>query len=129
MYWLSYCLNDPGFKSRCVQGIILLSRRCILILGPQSPLINIYGEETHSWGLKRPERKADHSPPSSAEVRNYFVCILTPNLTLMSYTGTNLPSKGVLENCGKLLLALSLLFVCPYVRPRGTAWLPLDGFL
>jgi hypothetical protein len=40
-----------------------------LLWGPSSLLFNGY-RELFPWGLKRPGREADHSPPSSAEVKN-----------------------------------------------------------
>jgi hypothetical protein len=36
-------------------------------------------------GIKRPEREADHSPPSSAEVRNVWSCTSIPQYFFMAW--------------------------------------------
>jgi len=38
----------------------------------------VRGEGAFSAGVRRPGREADHSPPSSAEIRNAWNCISTP---------------------------------------------------
>jgi hypothetical protein len=38
-----------------------------------------------SLGLKRPERKDDHSPPSSAEAKNAWSYIPTPQYAIMTW--------------------------------------------
>jgi hypothetical protein len=54
----------PGFDSRQGQQIVLFSTASSPSLGPTQPPIQ--------WvpGGKRPVREADHSPQSSAEVKN-----------------------------------------------------------
>jgi hypothetical protein len=37
-----------------------------------------------SLGVKRPGREADHSPPSSAEVKNAWSCAFTPQYLSMA---------------------------------------------
>jgi hypothetical protein len=49
--------------------------------GPPSLLSNGY-QEGLSLGAKRPGREADHSPPSSAEVKNAWSYTSTPPLHL-----------------------------------------------
>jgi hypothetical protein len=46
-------------------------------------------------GVKWPERDADHSPPSSAEVKTAWNCPSTPPYALISWTGTIVISKGL----------------------------------
>jgi len=38
-----------------------------------------------SLGIKRPGYEADHSPPSSAEVKNAWSCISTSQYALMAW--------------------------------------------
>ena len=38
--------------------------------------------------VKRKGRDADHSPPSSAEVKNEWICNFTPSYAFMACTGT-----------------------------------------
>jgi hypothetical protein len=40
------------------------------------------GYQGHSLGVKRPGREADHSPPSSAEVKNAWSCTSIPPIHL-----------------------------------------------
>jgi hypothetical protein len=50
-------------------------------LGPtQPPILRVPG--VLSLGIKRLERKADHSPPSSAEVRHGYSYTSTPPIRL-----------------------------------------------
>jgi hypothetical protein len=57
-----------GFESRQELGIFLFTTVSRLALGPTQP---IYWEPgALSLAVKRPERESDHSPPSSAEVKN-----------------------------------------------------------
>jgi hypothetical protein len=58
----------PGIHSRQGQEIFLLYTASRLALGPAQPPI-----QWVPWvfpGVKRPGRAADHSPPSSAKVKN-----------------------------------------------------------
>jgi hypothetical protein len=52
-----------------------------LVLGPTQPPIQ-WVQGTLSLGVKRPEREADHSPPSRAEVKNAWSYTSTPQITL-----------------------------------------------
>jgi hypothetical protein len=67
---LGYGLDDRGggFESRQGLGIFLLTTPSRTALGPiQRPIQWVKG--TLSLGVKLSGREADHSPPSSAEVK------------------------------------------------------------
>jgi hypothetical protein len=75
---LGYGLDDRGFESRQGLGIFLfdtMSRQSLGLRG-SSP------------GVKRPEREADYSPPSSAEVKECLELYLhspnTPSWAVLS---------------------------------------------
>jgi hypothetical protein len=53
-------------------------------LGPTQPP-NQWVPGALSLGVKRPRREADHSPPSSAEVKNAWSYISTPQYVLMAW--------------------------------------------
>jgi hypothetical protein len=59
----------PGFNSRQVQEIFPLSTAFRQALGPSQPPIH-WTPVALSPGVKGPGLEADHSPPSSAEVKN-----------------------------------------------------------
>jgi hypothetical protein len=66
---LGYGLDGRGFESRQGLGIFLFITTSRPVLGPTQPLIQwVIGDL--SPGVKQPWRKADHSPSSSAEVKN-----------------------------------------------------------
>jgi hypothetical protein len=73
-------LDDRGFQSRQRLGnfFTTVSRQA---LGPNQPPIQ-WAPGVLSLGVKRPGREADHSPPSSAEVkqRNNFTLLLLENI-------------------------------------------------
>jgi hypothetical protein len=56
------------FDSRRGLGIFLLTTASRTALGPTQPPIQ-WVQEALSLGVKRPGREADHSPPSSAKVK------------------------------------------------------------
>jgi hypothetical protein len=58
-----------GFHSQQGQEIFLFSTLFRPALGPTQPPIRCL-PEAFSAGVKRPGREDDHSPPSSAEVKN-----------------------------------------------------------
>jgi hypothetical protein len=72
---------------------LTLLRWVILHLWPTQPPI----QWDLSLGVKRPEREADHSPPSSAEVKNAWSYTSAPQHAFMAWrsvkksTGTTLP--------------------------------------
>jgi hypothetical protein len=67
-----------GFDSRRGLGIFLFSTASRPALGPTQPPIH-WVPGALSPGIKRPGREADHSPPSSAEVKNVWRYTSTPN--------------------------------------------------
>jgi hypothetical protein len=67
-YSVGYGLNDQGFESRQGLEIFLLTTTYIPALGPTQPPIK-WVPGALSLGVKRPGHEAEHSPPSSAEVK------------------------------------------------------------
>jgi hypothetical protein len=67
--YLSYGLDDRGFESRQGLGIFLFTTASRPTLGPTQPPVQ-WVPGALSLGVKRPRREAEHSPPSSAEVKN-----------------------------------------------------------
>jgi hypothetical protein len=65
---LGYGLDDQGFKSRQGLGIFLFTTASRTALGPTQPPIQ-WVPGAPSLGVKQPGREADHSPPSSAEIK------------------------------------------------------------
>jgi hypothetical protein len=65
---LGYGLGDRGFASRQWLGIFLFTTASRPALGPTQPPVQ-WAPGALSLGVKRPVREADHSPPSSAEVK------------------------------------------------------------
>jgi hypothetical protein len=66
---LGYGLDDRGFESRQGMGIFLSTTASRAVLGPTQPPIQCVPGAL-SLGVKPPARETDHSPPSSAEVKN-----------------------------------------------------------
>jgi hypothetical protein len=65
------------FNSRRGLGIFLFTTASRMALGPTQPPIQwVLG--AISLGVKQPVREADHSPPSSAEVKNAWSYTSTP---------------------------------------------------
>jgi hypothetical protein len=65
---LGYGLDDWGFETREGLGTYLPTNASRTALGPTQPPIQ-WMKGALSLGVKRPRREADHSPPSSAVVR------------------------------------------------------------
>jgi hypothetical protein len=65
---LGYGLDDRGFDSRQGLGIFHFTTASRTALGPTKPPIQ-WVRGALSVAVKRPGREADHSPPSSAEVK------------------------------------------------------------
>jgi hypothetical protein len=81
-----YGLDDRGseFDSRRKLGIFLFTTASRTALGPsQSPIQWV--PEALSSGVKLPGREADHSPPSSAEVKNVWHCTSIPQYAFMTW--------------------------------------------
>jgi hypothetical protein len=66
---LGFGLDDRVFESRQGLGIFLFTTASRPTLGPTQPPIQ-WVPGTLSLGVKRPGREADHSTPSSANVKN-----------------------------------------------------------
>jgi hypothetical protein len=65
---MSWTIGVLGFDFLGGLGIFLFTTAFRTALGPTQPPIQwVLG--ALSLGVKRPEREADHSPPSSAEVK------------------------------------------------------------
>jgi hypothetical protein len=73
-----------GFDFRWGLGIFLFITASRTALGPTQPPIQ-WVPGTLSLGIKRPGREADHSPPSSAEVKNAWSCTSTPQYAFMPW--------------------------------------------
>jgi hypothetical protein len=68
-------------SSPCKGKIFLSSTSSRTVLGPtQPPIQGVPGAP--SPGVKWPEREADHSPPTSAEVKNPWIYTSTPHTSL-----------------------------------------------
>jgi hypothetical protein len=80
-----YGLDDRGSTVRFPAGggnsFFFFSTASRPILGPtQPPIQRVQG--ALSLGVKRLGREADHSPPSSAEVKNAWIYTSTPPIRL-----------------------------------------------
>jgi hypothetical protein len=81
---LEYGLNDREFESRKRVGIFLFTTAFRPALGPtQSPILWVQG--ALSVGVNRPGREADHSPPSSAKVKNAWSYTSTSQYDFMAW--------------------------------------------
>jgi hypothetical protein len=81
---LGYGLEDRGFKSRQRLGIFLFTTVSRTVLGPTQPPMQ-WVQGVLSPGVKRPGREADHSPPSSAEVKNAWSYTSTPQYAFIAW--------------------------------------------
>jgi hypothetical protein len=70
-----------GFDSWRGLGIFLFSTVSRTDLGPTQPPIQ-WVPQALFLGIKRPGREADHSPPSSADVKNAWSYTSTPPIRL-----------------------------------------------
>jgi hypothetical protein len=73
-----------GFDSRRELGIFLFTTVSETALGPTKPPIQ-WVTGTFSLGVNRPGREADHSPPSSAEVKDAWSYTSTPQYVFMAW--------------------------------------------
>lgn len=68
-------------------------------VGLTKPLIQRVGtQDPVSLGVKRPERKINHSPPSGSEIQNVYSVAFTPLYTSISWgidTEATLPQSSV----------------------------------
>ena len=90
----------------------LFSITCWLVPGSSQPFRQRAKEVSPK--IKRPEPRANYSPPSSTEVKNEWSYISTPLLVFMSCTGTTLPLNSPFISC--LLDGLWKHRVCLYVK-------------
>jgi len=58
------------------------------------PSLPYNGHRNYFLCVKLPENEVDHSPPSSAEVKNEWICASTPLYAFMAWTGITLPSRS-----------------------------------
>jgi hypothetical protein len=88
---LGYGLDERGFVSRQGLGIFLFTTSSRPALGPTQPPIQ-WALEAFSLGVKWQGREADHSPPSSSEVKECVEIYLRfPNTP--SWRGAQLKRK------------------------------------
>jgi hypothetical protein len=73
-----------GFDFRRGLGIFLFTAASRTVLGPTQPPIQ-WVPGALSPGVKRPGREADHSPPSSAEVKNAWSYTSNPQHVFMAW--------------------------------------------
>jgi hypothetical protein len=79
---LGYRLDDWGFESQQGLGIFLFTTTSRLAVGPTQPP-NQWAPVALSLGIKWMGHEADHSPPSSAEVKNACSYTFTPPYAFM----------------------------------------------
>jgi hypothetical protein len=78
-FWaMGWTIGVLGFDFRRGFEIFLFTTAFKTVLGPTQPPIK-WVPGALSLGVKRPGREADHSPPSSAEVKNAWNYTSTPN--------------------------------------------------
>jgi hypothetical protein len=81
-HWaMGWTIRVLGFDSWWGLGIFLFITISRMALGPTQPPIQ-WVSGALSLGVKRPGREADHSPPSSAEVKNVWSYTSTPPIRL-----------------------------------------------
>jgi hypothetical protein len=73
-------------------GIFLFTTAFRTALGPTQPPIHLVPGAL-SVGVKRPGREADHSPPSTAEVKTAWSYTATPQYALMTWCLVSMVSK------------------------------------
>jgi hypothetical protein len=74
---MGWTMGVLGFDSRQRLGILLFTTMSRIALGLTQPPIQ-WLPVALSLGIKWPGRAADHSPPSSAEVKNAWSYTSTP---------------------------------------------------
>jgi hypothetical protein len=85
-----------GFDSRRGLGIFLFTSASITALGPTQPPIQ-WVPGALSLGIKRPGRETDHSPPFSAEVKEWVELYLHSPST-PSWRGAQLKHRTLWRN-------------------------------
>jgi hypothetical protein len=74
-----------GLRVMVVERFFFSPRRPDWFWGPPSLLYNGYQGLFPREGVKRAGREADHSPRTSAEVKNPWICTSTPPYVFMSW--------------------------------------------
>ena len=80
-YYYYYWPDGPGFKSRQRQEIFHFSKTVQTRSGAHPAFYSV-ATGALSPGVKRPGRKVDYSPPSSAEVKNEWSYTSAPSICL-----------------------------------------------
>jgi hypothetical protein len=88
VYWLRYLLYRPGFESQQRQEIL---QNVQTVCGAQ-PVACSMGTGFFPV-VKQPEADADHSSPSSAEVKNECIWTSASCNAFMAWTGTKLKPR------------------------------------
>jgi hypothetical protein len=83
-YHMGYGLDDRGLESRQGLGIFLFTTAFRPALGPTQPPIQCVPGVLF-LGIKHLGREADHSTPSSAEVKNAWIYTSTPQYAFMAW--------------------------------------------
>jgi hypothetical protein len=114
-------------------GIFLFATVSSPALGPTQPPIQ-WVPGALSLGVKWPGREADHSPPSSAEVKNSWSCTSTPQYAFMArcsikaqghlylyilYT-INSARRPASDNCTKFLNLVNIYYFWTICRVKWT---------
>jgi hypothetical protein len=76
-----YGLDDQGFNTQWGLGIFHFNTMSRLALGPTQPRIQ-WVSEALSPGVKELRHETDHSPPSSAKVKEYMELYLHSTICL-----------------------------------------------
>jgi hypothetical protein len=85
IWWAAdWTIGVLGIYSRWGLEIFLFITASRTALGPTQPPIQ-WVPGALSLGVKRPGREADHSPPSSAEVKNAWSYTSTPKYVFMAW--------------------------------------------
>jgi hypothetical protein len=84
--------EQSGFDSRRGLWIFLFATASRPALGPTQPPIQ-WVSGILSPGVKRPRRETDHSPPSSAEVKNTWIFTSTPPYAFTAWCLVNHTDK------------------------------------
>jgi hypothetical protein len=79
-----YALDDQGVGVWLQVGSRIFSHVVETALGTTQPPIQWVGGGAFSAGVKGPGRKADQSPPTSAEVKKIWIYTSTPPYALMA---------------------------------------------
>jgi hypothetical protein len=84
-HWATgWTIGVLGFDSRWGLGIFLFTTASRTALGPTQPPIQ-WVPGALSLGVKRSGREADHSPPSSAEVKEFVELYLHSHYVFMTW--------------------------------------------